>query len=155
MNGESESKLEAALAKLEDLVPGVSVTGVTGDEPVRVIDLSWHGSNFITLTYRDVHGRTSQVVLGRDREPPSPSSRLAARVPSMATRSVAAGRRGAPHPLRRPVRPDAGGVDVHLQPLPHQIHAVYGELLANPLRFLLADDPGAGKTIMAASTSRS
>ena len=68
MNGESESKLEAALAKLEDLVPGVSVAGVTGDEPVRVIDLSWHGSNFITLTYQDDHGRTDQTVLGRDRE---------------------------------------------------------------------------------------
>ena len=37
-----------------------------------------------------------------------------------------------------------------VQPLPHQIRAVYGELLPRtPLRFLLADDPGAGKTIMA------
>ena len=37
-----------------------------------------------------------------------------------------------------------------LEPLPHQIQAVYGELLdRTPLRFLLADDPGAGKTIMA------
>ena len=37
-----------------------------------------------------------------------------------------------------------------LEPLPHQIEAVYGELIARtPLRFLLADDPGAGKTIMA------
>jgi superfamily II DNA or RNA helicase len=35
-------------------------------------------------------------------------------------------------------------------PLPHQISAVYGEMLPRqPLRFLLADDPGAGKTIMA------
>ena len=37
-----------------------------------------------------------------------------------------------------------------VEPLPHQITAVYGEMLARqPLRFLLADDPGAGKTIMA------
>ncbi|GAB3868162.1 helicase-related protein [Dactylosporangium cerinum] len=37
-----------------------------------------------------------------------------------------------------------------LEPLPHQIEAVYGHLLDKvPLRFLLADDPGAGKTIMA------
>ena len=37
-----------------------------------------------------------------------------------------------------------------IEPLPHQIEAVYGELLPQqPLRFLLADDPGAGKTIMA------
>ena len=34
-------------------------------------------------------------------------------------------------------------------PYPHQIDAVYNRLLAQrPLRFLLADDPGAGKTIM-------
>lgn len=34
-------------------------------------------------------------------------------------------------------------------PLPHQIEAVYGRMLQVPqTRFLLADDPGAGKTIM-------
>ena len=33
--------------------------------------------------------------------------------------------------------------------LPHQIEAVYGRMLQSPqVRFLLADDPGAGKTIM-------
>jgi hypothetical protein len=38
----------------------------------------------------------------------------------------------------------------NLDALPHQIRAVYGEMLPQqPLRFLLADDPGAGKTIMA------
>ena len=37
-----------------------------------------------------------------------------------------------------------------IDPLPHQIAAVYDEMLPRqPLRFLLADDPGAGKTIMA------
>src|SRR3989454_11012952 len=37
-----------------------------------------------------------------------------------------------------------------VEPLPHQITGVYGEMLTRqPLRFLLADDPGAGKTIMA------
>lgn len=37
-----------------------------------------------------------------------------------------------------------------IEPLPHQITAVYGDMLKKqPLRFLLADDPGAGKTIMA------
>ncbi|MGQ9584105.1 MAG: helicase-related protein [Anaerolineae bacterium] len=37
-----------------------------------------------------------------------------------------------------------------VDPLPHQIEAVYHHVLRNPrLRFLLADDPGAGKTIMA------
>src|SRR5438477_616218 len=37
-----------------------------------------------------------------------------------------------------------------VDPLPHQITAVYESMLSRqPLRFLLADDPGAGKTIMA------
>ena len=37
-----------------------------------------------------------------------------------------------------------------MEPLPHQITAVYGAILPRqPLRFRLADDPGAGKTIMA------
>ncbi len=37
-----------------------------------------------------------------------------------------------------------------IDPLPHQIEAVYGRVLQYPrIRFLIADDPGAGKTIMA------
>lgn len=37
-----------------------------------------------------------------------------------------------------------------IEPLPHQISAVYEKMLPQqPLRFVLADDPGAGKTIMA------
>lgn len=37
-----------------------------------------------------------------------------------------------------------------IDPLPHQIEAVYGYVLNLPrIRFLIADDPGAGKTIMA------
>jgi len=38
----------------------------------------------------------------------------------------------------------------NVEPLPHQITAVYEALLPKqPLRYVLADDPGAGKTIMA------
>lgn len=37
-----------------------------------------------------------------------------------------------------------------IEPLPHQIDAIYHYIMPNPrIRFLLADDPGAGKTIMA------
>ncbi len=37
-----------------------------------------------------------------------------------------------------------------VDPLPHQIEAVYGYVMKLPrIRFLIADDPGAGKTIMA------
>lgn len=45
--------------------------------------------------------------------------------------------------------PYAAVHSARIRPLPHQIAAVYGEMLPRPrLRFLLADDPGAGKTIM-------
>jgi len=38
----------------------------------------------------------------------------------------------------------------NVDPLPHQITAVYESMLPRqPLRFVLADDPGAGKTVMA------
>lgn len=38
----------------------------------------------------------------------------------------------------------------NIEPLPHQISAVYEAMLPKrPLRYILADDPGAGKTIMA------
>jgi len=48
------------------------------------------------------------------------------------------------------IRINPGRFTSLVQPLPHQITAVYGEMLPRqPLRFLLADDPGAGKTIMA------
>ena len=37
-----------------------------------------------------------------------------------------------------------------VDPLPHQMDAVYSHLLTQPrIRFLIADDPGAGKTVMA------
>ncbi len=56
------------------------------------------------------------------------------------------------HPIRLAHLFDPG-LAVHtslVEPLPHQIMAIYEEMLPRqPLRFLLADDPGAGKTIMA------
>ena len=46
--------------------------------------------------------------------------------------------------------PHVGVNASQIEPLPHQLTAVYDAMLGRqPLRFLLADDPGAGKTIMA------
>ena len=137
--------------RLEDLVPGVEVLGVFGAQPVSVIQVEWHGQNFITLTFKDQSGKTDQVVIGRDKEP-------SLRVTSSGTGPAFDGdpeswRIGA-EALRIHYAalfdPMLAITTSDLDALPHQITAVYGELLPRtPLRFLLADDPGAGKTIMA------
>ena len=52
--------------------------------------------------------------------------------------------------LERPVVGGVGHAHQTLHPLPHQLEAVYDYLLKlGRVRFLLADDAGAGKTIMA------
>ena len=138
-------------SRLEDLVPGAEVLGVTGKSSVWVIDSSWIGTNAITLTYRDVHNRTNQVVLSREKEP---SLTVVAKGDGPAFDGDAESWRLAAEALRINDAalhdPMLAVATSDLQALPHQIHAVYGELIPRtPLRFLLADDPGAGKTIMA------
>ena len=146
-----KSPLESELGlRLEDLVPGAAVAGLAGPNPVDVIAVQWHGANFVTVTYRDHVGAPAQAVLGRDHEP---RMSLATAGQSRAFDGDPESWRVAAEALR--IRYAAlfdpmlaiGTSD--LEPLPHQIRAVYGELLPRtPLRFLLADDPGAGKTIM-------
>jgi len=145
------SRFEAALAaRLEDLVPGVRVAGAVGNTTVDVISTRWQGGNFVILTYADPHGRTGQTVLGRDHEA---GLTLVASGRTQAFDGDADAWRLAAEALR--IRyaalfdPMLAISTSDLQALPHQITAVYNELLPRtPLRFLLADDPGAGKTIM-------
>jgi superfamily II DNA or RNA helicase len=149
--GTGRSPAESALrACLEDLVPGAGVTGAVGTGPVEVVAVQWHGANYVTMTYRDGHGRTGQAMLSRDDEP-----RL-----TMAGAGRTQAFDGDPEAWRLAAEalriryaalfdPMLAVTTSDLEPLPHQIKAVYGELLPRtPLRFLLADDPGAGKTIM-------
>jgi len=138
-------------ARLEELAPGARVSGVLVGHEVSVVDARWHGSNAITLTYRDDAGTVEQRLLYRDHEPS-----LTVRQP---TRDYALD--GDPGLFRLAAEalrirmaarfdPMLAVSTSNMDPLPHQIKAVYGELLPRtPLRFLLADDPGAGKTIMA------
>lgn len=140
------------MARLEDLTKGSLARGVLADRAVKVVDVEWHGSNAITLTFTDEStGRPGQELLYRDDEP-----RL----------SIEQGGRGwsmdADGSLFRLVSeakrislaylfdPFLAVQTSNLDPLPHQIEAVYSKMLPRqPLRYLLADDPGAGKTIMA------
>jgi len=139
------------MATLEQLTPGTSVRGIIPDASVSVVNAQWHGTNAITLVYREATGRVADTVLYRHDEP-----RLevveAGRPWSFdgdgaLFRLVSEAQRIRLAHLFDPVMAVHTSV---VDPLPHQITAVYEAMLPRqPLRFLLADDPGAGKTIMA------
>ena len=137
--------------RLEDLQPRGTVRGVHPDEPVEVVNVRWHGSEAVELTYKKLDGVVAAELLYRDDEP-----RLELVEQGRAWsfdgdgalfRLVSEAQRIRLAHLFDPV------LAVHtsvVDPLPHQITAVYEAMLPRqPLRFLLADDPGSGKTIMA------
>jgi superfamily II DNA or RNA helicase len=138
--------------KLEELTPGAQVNGLVGSgHPVTVVQAEWIGGNALRLTYRMLDNRLDERILYRDHEPwldlhtagSAYEFRADARLFKLAAEALRIRMAGRFDPM----------LAVHtsnLEPLPHQIQAVYGELLnRTPLRYLLADDPGAGKTIMA------
>ena len=139
------------MARLEDLKRGALVRGVLPGSPVTVIDVKWHGSTVVELTYKDPSGHLGNILLYRENEPGleivEPGRWWSFDGDGALLRLVSEAYRIRLAHLFDPL------LAVHtslLEPLPHQITAVYGEMLPRqPLRFLLADDAGAGKTIMA------
>lgn len=136
--------------KLEDLSAGVRVAGVVPGETVLVVAAQWHGSDALELTYKTMDGGLGQRVVFRGDQArlcPSDAGSRPFDADAQEFRLVAEAQRISLAGLFDPMLAVATS---HVQPLPHQIRAVYGEMLdRTPLRFLLADDPGAGKTIMA------
>ncbi|MDR1893729.1 MAG: DEAD/DEAH box helicase, partial [Spirochaetales bacterium] len=135
---------------LQDIRPAARIRGILSNEAVQVVSAQPLGDDAVDLVYRKNDGSLGQRFLYAD---------------VLDTLSIEAG--------DLPWKFDANAAqyrlvseayrirlahlfDPHLavhtsmiQPLPHQITAVYSEMLPRqPLRFLLADDPGAGKTIM-------
>lgn len=136
---------------LEDLVPGAVVHGVLPDAPVAVVQVAWHGSAAITLTYRRADGQVQEELLYRADEA---RLRVEKGRDAWALNADPALFRLTSEAMRLRLAhlfdPYLAVHTSNLEPLPHQITAVYEEMLPRqPLRFLLADDPGAGKTIMA------
>ena len=136
---------------LEDITKDAAVSGIEPDQVVRIVTTEPVGDSALTVYYKTPDGRLQERMLFRTDE---------------ATLSLAA--------AGRPWAFDAAGDDFRLaaeayrvnlaylfdpmmavhtssvEPLPHQIAAVYESMLPRqPLRYVLADDPGAGKTIMA------
>jgi superfamily II DNA or RNA helicase len=139
------------MLKLEDLKPGLPLVGLEPSVVATVAAVVPIGEGAVTVFYRTPEGTTKERLLGRADE---------------ANLSVAT--------VERPWSFDGDGAAFQLtceakridlaflfdpmmavhtsnvDPLPHQITAVYESMLPRqPLRFVLADDPGAGKTIMA------
>ena len=136
--------------RLEDLTPGLRVTGVVPHEVVQIIFPQPHGADAVEITYKTAAGDLGQrVVFRREEDSLAVSASGSRPFDASATdfKMVAEAQRIKLAGLYDPMLAVATS---NVRPLPHQIRAVYGELLPRtPLRFLLADDPGAGKTIMA------
>jgi SNF2 family DNA or RNA helicase len=139
------------MSNLEQLQPNAAVRGILPDSLVTVVSVQWYGSEALELTYKTPTGKVANELLYRHDE-----SRLEVVEQGRPWsfdgdgalfRLVSEAQRIRLAHLFDPV------LAVHtsvVEPLPHQITAVYESMLPRqPLRFLLADDPGAGKTIMA------
>src|SRR4029450_12965695 len=50
--------------RLEDLTPGARVSGLlVPGSPVTVVQVEWHGTSAMTLTYREDNGRVDHEIL--------------------------------------------------------------------------------------------
>ncbi|WP_411166969.1 RNA polymerase-associated protein RapA [Aeromonas sp. DSM 116730] len=139
------------MLKLEEIKKDAQVLGIIEGQVVRVVTVEPIGEHALTVYYKDSSGKLAERMLFRTDE--------------IALELATVG---------RPWAFDANGTDFKLgleayrisqaalfdpmmavnmanvDPLPHQISAVYEYMLPKqPLRYVLADDPGAGKTIMA------
>ena len=137
--------------KLEDLTPKAVVGGLDPDGAAVVVSAEWHGDSALTLTWRRASGGVAEEILTRADEP---RLRIVERGRPWSFDGDGALFRLASEARRIQLAhlfdPLLAVHTSEIEPYPHQLTAVYEAMLPRqPLRFLLADDPGAGKTIMA------
>ena len=136
--------------QIEEIKAGSRITGLDLTGPVYVVAIERRGEDAATIVYRDGAGRIRDRVLM-----PGDLARLApakARGFSFAAdpESFRLGTEALRIHLAHLFDPMMAIHTSNVEPLPHQVTAVYESMLPRqPLRFLLADDPGSGKTIMA------
>lgn len=139
------------MARLEDIRNGACVAGIVSAQVVQVLSVERIGDQAVNVVFRNPAGTVAEATLYRDDE-----HRLEIQANgrpwsfdgdgALLRLVTEANRIKLAHYFDPYLAIHTSLVD----PLPHQISAVYGEMLPRqPLRFLLADDPGAGKTIMA------
>ena len=137
--------------KLEDLTDNIALRGILADSLVTVVSVKWFGDAAVELTYKTPSGSVANELLYRDDE-----SRIEVAEQGRPWSFDGDGARFRLASEAQRIRlaylfdPVLAVHTSDVEPLPHQITAVYESMLPRlPLRFLLADDPGAGKTIMA------
>src|SRR6266516_5703534 len=139
------------MSRLEQLQVNAALRGILPDSFVTVVSVQWFGSEALELTYKTPAGKVANELLYRHDEPRievvEQGRPWSFDGDGALFRLVSEAHRIRLAHLFDPL------IAVHtslVEPLPHQILAVYEAMLPRqPLRFLLADDPGAGKTIMA------
>lgn len=136
--------------KLEDLKPGCRLRGLDPTGIAEVVTISHFGPDALNLVFR-VDGKIAERLVYRGEEAGfeiiSAGRAYAFDADGGLLRLASEAYRIR---LAHLFDPYLAVSSSQIEALPHQITAVYGEMLPRqPLRFLLADDPGAGKTIMA------
>ncbi len=137
------------MLELHELKAGLRVRGLVAAGDVTVVAVEPHGDGIINIVFRAGDGMINDRLL---------TSEDAEHIEVVSGHRWSFDADGAAFKLASEARriqlahlfdPFAGIASSTIQPLPHQIEAVYNRLLQQqPLHFLLADDPGAGKTIM-------
>ena len=138
------------MARLEELTVGTMVGGLVNNETVQVVAVKWYGTAVLEITYKNSQGMLANQLLYREDE-----ARLEVQADNLPWSfdadgdSVRLASEAYRINLAHLFDPYLAVHTSSIEPLPHQISAVYQEMLPRlPLRYILADDPGAGKTIM-------
>ncbi len=138
------------MALLEELTAGALVKGLLPGGIVTLVNVKQHGSIGAELIYKDASGHLGSELLYSDRV--ADLEIIPANLPWSFDADGALFRLTSEAYRIRLAYLFDPLIAVHtslIEPLPHQITAVYETMLVKqPLRYLLADDPGSGKTIM-------
>jgi len=138
------------MLRLEDITDGARITGIEPSGAVKIVEVTRHGSSVVTVAYRTEQGTLDQITLYRDSEPDLALVEEASGAGFDASADdVKLASEAYRIKLAHLFDPYLAVRTSSIEPLPHQISAVYQEMMPRmPLRYVLADDPGAGKTVM-------
>jgi SNF2 family DNA or RNA helicase len=146
------TKRGSSLLKLEEIKKkDAQIRGIEPERVVRVVTVESVGEDAITVYYKTGEGNLREQLLVRSDEARLELAR-AGRAWGFDAPGVEfkLGLEAYRIHLAHLFDPMMAVHTSNVEPLPHQISAVYEAMLPRqPLRFVLADDPGAGKTIMA------